>query len=168
VEIDKSAAQQASENIEASPWKEKIQVYQKDILENTIKQYSVIVSNPPFYENELHSTNEKKNEAHHDVSLKLTKLFPYLKKHLLANGHFYLLLPYKRIDEAEEILREEELFIEKKLSVFTSPLHNPFRVMIKGGQQETIKEEMRLYITNREQQYSNEFIQLLKDYYLYL
>jgi tRNA1Val (adenine37-N6)-methyltransferase len=168
VEIDKSAAQQASENIGSSPWKENIQVYQKDILEHMVKQYSVIVSNPPFYENELQSSNEKKNEAHHDAGLKFTELFPHLKKYLLSDGHFYLLLPFKRIDEAEEILKREELFIEKKIIVSTSPLHKPFRVMIKGSQHETTKEEMNLYINTMEQQYSKEFVQLLKDYYLYL
>jgi tRNA1Val (adenine37-N6)-methyltransferase len=168
VEIDKSATQQAAENIEASPWKEKIQVYQKDILEHRAKQYSVIVSNPPFYENELQSINEKKNEAHHDAGLKFTELFPYLKKHLSTDGHFYLLLPYKRIDEAEQLLRKENLFIKKKIIVSTSHNHKPFRVMIKGSQHETTKEEMNLYINTTEQQYSKEFVQLLKDYYLYL
>jgi tRNA1Val (adenine37-N6)-methyltransferase len=168
VEIDKSAAQQAEENIAASPWQERILVHQKNILEYTGKQYFAIVTNPPFYENELQSTNKKKNEAHHDAGLKLTELFAYLKKHLSQDGHFYLLLPYKRIDEAEKILKREELFIEKKVIVSTSPLHKPFRVMIKGRQLKTTKEESVLYINISKQQYSNEFVQLLKDYYLYL
>lgn len=168
VEIDESAAQQAIENSEASPWKERISVHQKNILEHTDKQYSVIVCNPPFYEKELKSTNEKKNEAHHDSSLKLIELFSYLNSRLLGDGNFYLLLPYKRIKEAEKLLQKEGLLIEKKIIVATSPNHKPFRVMIKGGQRKTIKDEVHLYITNSEQQYSEEFVELLKDYYLYL
>lgn len=167
VEIDRSAAQQAVENIKASPWKGTIQVCQKNILEHTDKKYSVIVSNPPFYENELQSANKKKNEAHHDSGLKLTGLFSYLKKQLSTDGHFYLLLPYKRIAEAEKLLSRESLFIEKKVIVSTSLTNKPFRIMIKGKHQAAIKEETHFYIKD-EQQYSNEFVQLLKDYYLYL
>jgi tRNA1Val (adenine37-N6)-methyltransferase len=168
IEIDKSAAQQATENIEASPWNERISVHQKNILQHSGKEYSVIVSNPPFYENELQSTDERKNEAHHGAGLTFNELFSYLEKHLLTNGNFYLLLPYKRIEEAEKIIREKGLFVEKKVIVSTSPNHKPFRVMIKGGKKESTKEEVCLYINNGEKEYSNEFIQLLKDYYLYL
>ena len=142
IEIDKSAAQQATENIEASPWNERISVHQKNILEHSGKEYSVIVTNPPFYENELQSTDERKNEAHHSAGLTFNELFSYLEKHLLTDGNFYLLLPYKRIEEAENFLREKGLFIEKKVIVSTSPNHKPFRVMIKGGKQESTKEQM--------------------------
>jgi tRNA1Val (adenine37-N6)-methyltransferase len=168
IEIDKSAAQQATENIKASPWNERISVHRKNILEHSGQEYSVIVSNPPFYENELQSTNERKNQAHHGADLTFNELFSYLENHLLTDGDFYFLLPYKRIDDAERILREKGLFIEKKVIVSTSPNHQPFRVMIKGGKQKYTKEEMCLYINDGDQQYSKKFIQLLKDYYFYL
>jgi tRNA1Val (adenine37-N6)-methyltransferase len=168
VEIDENATQQAAENINASPWKEKIQLHQKDILEFKEKKYSIIVSNPPFYEKELQSPNDKRNDAHHGTSLKLVDLFLYLKEHLSANGNFYLLLPYKRIIEAEKILNQKNLFAQKKIIVSTSPQHSPFRVLIKGGHEPVIAEESPFYITDEKQNYSKEFASLLKDYYLYL
>ena len=47
VEIDTAAATQATENIAASPWKDRIQVFNEDILTfKSEKKYDCIVSNP--------------------------------------------------------------------------------------------------------------------------
>jgi tRNA1Val (adenine37-N6)-methyltransferase len=76
VEIDASASQQAAENIVASPWKERISIHHSDILRfDNHKKYDCIFSNPPFYENEIDSINDKKNLAHHGLGLKLDVLF---------------------------------------------------------------------------------------------
>ena len=61
IEIDEAAAKQAKENVAASPWKDRIEVHQINALHHSYQQlYDVIVSNPPFYENELESPHTKK------------------------------------------------------------------------------------------------------------
>src|SRR5689334_19640143 len=68
VEIDPDAAQQARENVAASPWKHKIQIHHADILScHPEQEFDCIVSNPPFYENELASQQDQKNLAHHST-----------------------------------------------------------------------------------------------------
>ena len=169
IEIDEEAAQQAKENISASPWKERITLYRDDVLQfNFSRQYDIILGNPPFYENELSSGNKKKDTAHHGEGLRLEALVRLIKKRLTSSGSFYLLLPFKRIAEAENILEKEELFINKKLIVHQSNLHQPFRTMIKGGHQQRVTEEQHIFITGDSGEYSKEFIALLQDYYLYL
>ncbi len=55
VELDAQAAEQASENVAASPWAHRIAVHAQDIVswrgqaEQTAR-YDLIVSNPPYYE----------------------------------------------------------------------------------------------------------------------
>lgn len=169
IEIDEEAAQQAKENISASPWKERIAVYNEDVLEfHFSKQYDIILSNPPFYENELSSGNKKKDTAHHGEGLRLEVLVRLIKQHLHPSGCFYLLLPFKRIAEAENILKKENLFINKKLIVHQSIAHQPFRVMVKGGHEQRVTEEQHMFITDDKGEYTKEFIALLRDYYLYL
>jgi tRNA1Val (adenine37-N6)-methyltransferase len=168
VEIDENAAQQALENTNGSPWKERIKVHHSDILNFTDRQYDVIISNPPFYENELQSANQRKNQAHHGTDLKLADLFYFIKNQLSPAGKFYLLLPYKRMTESEILMGKEKLFVEQKIIVATSPLHSPFRIMIKGSRKTEAAQEKYFFINSQQQEYSNEFISLLKDYYLYL
>ena len=64
VEIDADAAQQARENVAASPWKDKINVVNRDVLQwKPSHSYDFIFSNPPFYENDLKSDKKGKNIA---------------------------------------------------------------------------------------------------------
>lgn len=169
VEIDKQAAEQATENIDRSLWKQKIIVHTTDVLKfSGLVTYDIIVSNPPFYEHELLPTDDKKNLAHHNAGLKFTGLAGLIKNHLTATGSFYLLLPYKRKKETEIILQKEGLHLHKKIIVSPSAMHAPSRVMFKGSFEPAISDEKQLVIKNESGQYSNEFISLLKDYYLYL
>src|ERR1700750_981948 len=61
VEIEKDAAMQAEENVAASAWADKVKIIHEDILDGTDKKYDLIVSNPPFYENELTAESENRN-----------------------------------------------------------------------------------------------------------
>ncbi|MES2880979.1 MAG: methyltransferase, partial [Bacteroidota bacterium] len=105
VEIDEDAAAQAGENISASPWAERISIVAKDILTtNFASSFDIIVSNPPFYENELPSEKETKNKAHHSYALTLKQLFSFAQKNLSPGGKFFVMLPYKRVSEIDLLL----------------------------------------------------------------
>ncbi|MBK5271257.1 MAG: methyltransferase, partial [Bacteroidia bacterium] len=135
------------------------------------KKYNCIISNPPFYENELRSGNAKKNIAHHYDGLLLTELLAIIKNNLAPEGMFYLLLPYKRSQEIKELLLRLEFTISNMILVRQSVNHDYFRIMLTGKIKpvepvETLIDEIS--ICDDKQQYTTEFIELLKDYYLYL
>lgn len=80
VEVDEDASLQARENFAASPWANRLTIYNKDILHfNTRLKYDVIISNPPFYENELASGDPRKNLAMHD-GLSILDLLKVIKR----------------------------------------------------------------------------------------
>ena len=172
IEIDKNAAEQALENVAASPWKNRITLWQQDAKEiQDKKTYDVIISNPPFYENELKSENNQKNIAHHSEQLTLSDLLQVIKKKLNPDGIFFLLLPVKRNDEIKPLLQQNGLAIRQLTFVRQSLQHDYFRVMLCGKnigvQPKEIKiNEMAIKQNNGE--YTQEFSALLKDYYLYL
>lgn len=172
IEIDKEAAEQAQENILNSPWTDRINIIHGDVKEfQVLQQYDVIISNPPFYENELKSGNNKKNKAHHDEGLLLDDLLLIIQRNLKPKGVFYLLLPYKRNHEIEPCIANNKLAISHKTFVKQSTEHNYFRILLSGKHLENKKEDFdtnEIAIRNEKQDYTPEFIDLLKDYYLHL
>ncbi len=169
IEIDKEAAQQASENITASPWKENIQVIHEDIgAFHTGKKYDCMVSNPPFYENELTSKQERKNLAHHSSRLSFSQLLHLIKDMLAEEGSFFLLLPFKRLKEAEELINQQQFYIHKKIVVHPSTSHPPLRVMFRCSLKNKETPASQIFIRDEHQHYTPAFVALLKDYYLYL
>jgi tRNA1Val (adenine37-N6)-methyltransferase len=169
-EIDENTYVQAKENILASPFKNKFYAWHSDILkEPSMRKYDIVISNPPFYENELKSGNKLKNIAHHDEGLPLEELLPAIKNCLHATSKFYLLLPFKRKKEIELLLDKNSLHPSKIVSVRQSVDRQYFRLMIEGSLFNNYEmEESEIAITKNDGQYTNEFINLLKDYYLYL
>ena len=172
VEIDNNAYEQANENIISSPWKENIRVVQADIKSfEPGKKYDTIFCNPPFYENELKAEDEKRNVAHHDGGLSFNELFAIIKQRLTPEGHFYLLLPYKRNEEIRNLFLEHQLELSQLIFVKQSVNHGYFRIMLCGRlpsekKGETVIEEMAIKDNN--DNYTPAFVSLLKDYYLYL
>jgi len=171
IEIEGGAYTQAKENIAASPFAERITIVHDDVKKLTSsKKYDSIISNPPFYEREIRSNDQKKNVAHHNSGLLFEELLGVIMDNLLPLGNFYLLLPFKRNEEIKKILLKQDLFVSKIVFVKQSTKHSYIRMMIAGTPEknrvETTIEEIS--ICDDQQQYKEEFTELLKDYYLYL
>ena len=172
VEIDKESYKQAKENIQHSPFSDFIHVIHRDAREIFFqRKYDVIISNPPFYEKELASGSDRKNIAHHSTELTLEELMSIIQRNLNSGGSFYLLLPYKRNGEIPQLLKSNNLAVEKMVNVRQSYNHDYFRIMLRGTFFKSEKqktETSEISIWNEEQQYTEEFKTLLKDYYLHL
>jgi tRNA1Val (adenine37-N6)-methyltransferase len=169
VEIDSGAAQQANDNIEASPWKDRIHVFNEDILSfQPGKKYDCIISNPPFYENELASQTQKKNIAHHSVQLTIAQVLKIIKLYLNEDGLFFLMYPFKRREEIEKLFQANGVHVMDSVILSQSTKHAPFRIIVKGSNKTSTGRTGAISIWNEHQQYTPAFIDLLKDYYLYL
>jgi len=172
IEIDADAYDQAKENIAASPFAGRIKTIRGDARNFSFqKKYDLIISNPPFYETELKSEKENKNIAHHGDELSLSELFVTIENNLEPDGRFFLLLPYKRYEEIRRLFAKSKLMITELLLIRQSTRHHYFRIILRGefARQTAAEIQMdELSICNEKQQYTIEFIELLKDYYLYL
>lgn len=171
IEIDKDAAEQAGNNSHSSLWKDQVEILEANVKEFSFpEKFDLIISNPPFYEKELRSETDKKNIAHHSEDLTLKELLNIIKNNLNPDGNFFLLLPYKRNDEIKKLFKDHELHVSKMIFVRQSVKHDYFRIFIKGSlngeEKETEFDEISIW--DDKQQYTNEFVRLLKDYYLHL
>ena len=169
VEINTAAAIQASENFKVSPWKDRLQVLQTGIDEfDPSKKYDCIISNPPFFEDDLKSGNTSKNAAKHDTTLTLDDLVTQVNRLLQADGVGCILIPFHRTAYAEELVKKNGFFVNQKMLVRQSVHHGYFRTMMLFSRHstETITEE--LFIHDEQRNYGEDFAKLLRDYYLKL
>lgn len=166
VELDEPAAEQAAENFANSPWQKRLQLIQGDAkLLSFEKKYDCIISNPPFFDNDLKSNNAKRNLALHSEALSLVELVSIVQNNLANQGRFAVLLPFHRQQEMIALSEKNNLFLQEKASVKQSDKHAYFRTMLLFGKQQATESESEITIREGEN-YSAIFQQLLADYYL--
>lgn len=169
IEIDPPSFEQAQENIVASPWKERLNLFNADVKEFSFdKQYDFIISNPPFYEGDLKSFHQHKNVAKHDAGLTLEELINVIDRNLSALGSFAVLLPYHRTEVFISIAEKKNYYLAELVRVKQSFKHKYFRSILLFGRKQSDKKESVILIKEESDVYSADFIALLKDYYLFL
>ncbi len=170
IEIDEQAATQAASNFQSSLWSEKLNLHQSSIQQYhpTNRLYDFIISNPPFFNNDLKSDSSKRNLALHSEALSLEELMQSVKNNITNDGKFAVLLPYHRSVFLEELARAEDFYLEEKVSAKQTPHHPYFRTMLLFSKTSIAIKQKEIMIKDEFNDYSPEFIELLKDYYLYL
>lgn len=169
VEIDTEAATQAAENIAASPRAGSIQVVNEDILSfSPEKKYDRIISNPPFFEDDLQSADAAKNNAKHNTSLSLLQLMQVVDSLLATDGFFAVLLPYHRVAYFMEEAGKLGLHLSKQILVKQTAKHDFFRCILFFSRKKVDPELKEIIIKDAEQNYTAAFTAALKDYYLLL
>lgn len=99
VEIDEEAAAEATENIAASPWSDRIRVHGMDARRlRASEPYDLIISNPPYYPGEMSSADASSSIAKHSAELGLDDLVAVVHSLLAADGRFVVIVPSNRED----------------------------------------------------------------------
>ncbi len=169
VEIDKPAFEQAAENFIQSPWKDHLYIYNTDIVTYSPgKKYDVIISNPPFFEDDLKSPRQNKNAAKHDSTLTLDVLCSKVKQLLTEDGYFAVLLPFHRSGYFIAKAEQHELYCKEKVLVKQTQLHSCFRSMLLFSSTKQTVTKKEIVIKDNYGDYTTAFTDLLRDYYLYL
>lgn len=179
IDIDDGAVQQSKINVSNSCFHRQIEVYFIDFgLMHGKENFSVIVSNPPYFINSMKASGEQRTRARHSDTLSvktlLHKSFELLKK----GGRLSLIYPIDIKPQLIEISKDIGFEIKRITNVYpTNNSENPKRFMIEliklGNVQnkERIEDgsnlsEDSLVIETQRHKYSEEYKELTKDYYL--
>ena len=168
IEYDPDASGQAVANIAASPWKNRINVIEGDVLNYSFPvKYDLIISNPPFFNNSLLSDDVDKNRARHTVSLTNKNLLKVINENLTEGGYASVLLPYPEYVQWKSLLDENGWFEFERLCVCHRPGALIKRVVCLFSKKEAQGiNEQTLIIQNGQHQYTPVFIDLLAPFYL--
>jgi tRNA1Val (adenine37-N6)-methyltransferase len=170
VEIETAAAMQAEANFAASPWATRLQVYHTAIQAYSTAnshQYDCIITNPPFFEHDLKSTDAKRNMALHNTTLSLDILLATIQRLLASTGKFAILLPYNRLSYFIKLATQFGFVLHEQVFVKQTPKHPYFRAMLLFGYTKKITVEKELIIKEGTA-YTAAFKMLLTNYYLHL
>ena len=120
IDIDVSATQQAQENVDESKFKNSITLFNtsfQDYVKTTALKFQLIVSNPPFFEQSLKSSDEKRSNARHADVLPFDDLLDGVIKLLDAKGKFCLILPTLEAEKFRNMAQKKGLYLSKLLRV---------------------------------------------------
>lgn len=167
IDIDSEAVEQAQININASDWKERMEVYHTDLCKFSPEHlFDTIVSNPPYFVDSLKCSDIQRNTARHNDTLTSEQLFGNVSRMLCEEGEFSLVLPFEQTESAISIGEKYGLYPTRHTRVITRPGLPPKRSLLafKKHPEEYIPQD--LVIELERHVYSKEYIALTKEFYL--
>ena len=172
VEIDNDAYEQTVTNFENSNWGDRLYCYHSS-FQNFAKEiadedetYDLIISNPPFYTDEFESENDARNKARFTSSLSFNELLKGVSKILSKKGKFAVIIPFKEEQGFVELAKENNLFLNRVCHVKGNPSSAFKRSLLEFSFEDKKLKKENLTIEIKRHQYTDEYINLTKDFYL--
>lgn len=172
VEIDSDTYTQCVENFEASPWNDRLFCYHAEFTEFVAEMYEdditydVIVSNPPFFSEEISSGNLQRDTARLNASLPFEDLIEGSSLLLSNKGIFNLIIPFKEEDNIISIAQKFNLHPFEILRVKGTPKTELKRSLVAFSFQKNDSKISEIVLETARHQYTQDYIELTKDFYL--
>ncbi|ANI31165.1 tRNA (adenine-N6)-methyltransferase [Yersinia entomophaga] len=169
VELESEAAEQATENAQASPWHDRIRIYSADVnafAEHHPHQYDLIVSNPPYFSPAVACRDEARNTARYTGSLTHEALLRSAERLITPEGRFCVVLPHSIGEDLAASAVQQGWFVRQQVDVRDRPGKPLHRMLLVLSRQDGEKLHQHLTLRQAEDVYSPEFCQLIGDFYL--
>ena len=120
IDIDEMAVSQTVENVQGSPFADRIEVLQADVnsFEST-ELFDSIVCNPPFFNNALICPDNQRTQARHTLSLSYQQLMAAAWRLLRDEGVFSLIIPNDFFQQLESEAHLAGFFLTRVFGVRT-------------------------------------------------
>jgi tRNA1Val (adenine37-N6)-methyltransferase len=173
IDVDKISCEEANVNVKGSAWSDRIHVQHislQDFIRIADGKYELIVTNPPYFIDSLHSSEESRNKARHTVLLPFVDLIHGVKKLLAKEGKFYVILPTKEGEHFRQLAEENGLHLRRITKVKTTPEKTEKRVLMQFGfmpKEKLTESELVIEKDNlNAHHYTEEYKELTKEFYL--
>jgi tRNA1Val (adenine37-N6)-methyltransferase len=168
IEPDDDSYLQTCENVDRSPWHDRISVINSDLqnFNPGTEIFDLIVSNPPYFIDSLKNPDPRKSATRHNDSLSADELLKGIIRLMKRDGKFQLILPYV---EGNIFIAEANaygLYCNAILKIRPLPAADIRRVILTF---ETFKRkpvEKFITIEHGRHEYTDDYINLTKEFYL--
>jgi len=169
LEIDDKTYEQCVDNFEQSPWGDKLFCYHAS-LENFVEEiedkYDLIICNPPFYSEDYKTDNSQRDLARFQDAMPFEHLLESVSKLLSEDGIFSVVIPFKEETYFIKLASNANLFPKKILRVKGNSTSEIKRSLIEFSFRESDIIIENLIIETERHQYTQDYINLTKDFYL--
>lgn len=168
IDIDAAAVEQANENVQDSPFAERIQVSQADVNAfDTLEPYDAIVCNPPYFDKALTCPDNQRTQARHTLTLSYRQLMAAAWRLLSDEGLFSVIIPNDYFQQMESEIHLAGFFQTRIYGVRTvvgKPIKRYLIELRKHPKKELIKKDVM--IENAPNVRSEWYQELTKDFYI--
>ena len=172
VELDENAYEQSVENFEQSDWGDRLYCYNAtfqefaDEIAEEEETYDLVISNPPFYTDDFETKDKARNKARFTSALSFDDLIVGVVKILSKNGKFTTIIPYKEEENFINLANKKGLFLNRVCQVQGNPTSEIKRSILEFSFDDIDVIKEHLIIEIERHQYTEDYINLTKDFYL--
>lgn len=167
IDIDEGAFLQTNINVNNSRFLHQIKCVNNSLQDYELickHKYDLIVSNPPFFNQSLKSPLSDRTVARHTDSLSADELLLVSSKMLVEGGRLSLIYP---IDYKPFFLEQRVLHTTRLTNVYPTPTSPAKRILVELSNIAADDfSENDLVIEKERHIYSDDFVKLVKDFYL--
>ena len=169
IEIDDDAFEQCANNFENSPWAVRLYCFHASLLEYVeavTDKFDLIICNPPFYSEDYKTDNTARDVARFNDAMPFEHLMYAVANLLADNGIFSIVIPFKEESKIIELAAMIGLVPNRILHVKGNPDTEIKRSLLEFSFDETKTQTSELIIETARHQYTEDYINLTKDFYL--
>lgn len=172
IDIDDMACLQASQNVSESKFAGRVHVICTSFQHYAATvgcKYDLIITNPPYFEQSLKSSDELRSYARHADVLPFDELIEGVVKLLDLNGKFCLILPTLEAEKFRLLAQKRGFYLSKLLRVKSRENKQvEKRLLMQFEYTPTEFSEQTIAIEKEERhQYTSDYMELTKEYYLH-
>lgn len=165
IDINSEAVQISQNNFYNSPFSDKIKSQLQDFKNfETDEKFDLIVSNPPYFET---NSSEKDILARQRLELDFSDLIQNASQLLSDEGLFSVIIPIDFEKEFTKICLNNKLFLQRKIIIKGINTAKPKRVVLEYSFQKSEVTEENFVIEKSPRVYSDEYLELTKDFHLF-
>ena len=169
IDIDKASAEEAEANFRNSPWSEALHAYHTSLDDFACdRKYDLIFSNPPYFEDSLNAPEERRNNARHtSTGLSYREILDFASQSLTDNGRVAFVLPAETEQSLCRHARMNGLHLFRIVRVRTVPRKEPSRIIAEFSRMRKDTPEDTVLTIQNEGKYTEEYLSLMRDFYLF-
>jgi len=168
IEPDQDSYNQCCENVTRTDWSSRIKVVHTELrnFNPHAEKYDLIVTNPPYFCDSLKSPDPRKSAARHNDSLSSAEILEGAGRLSIENGRMVLIMPYVEGNIFIAEACKYGFFCNNILRIRPLPESNVRRLILTFSRTRKSPVEKFLTIEHGRHQFTADYINLTKDFYL--